>query len=107
FVHQLAARRVDQYGGRLHQLEAVRVDEMMRLVGQRDVQGDDVGRADQLIDREQADVHFAGAFGRQIRVVTDDLHAERTRQLCDVAADPPQAHDAHRLAAQLCPFEAL
>jgi len=37
----------------------------------RDVPGDDVSRAEQLIDREQADVHFAGTLGRQVRIVTD------------------------------------
>jgi hypothetical protein len=80
---------------------------VMGLVGQRDVQRDDVSGTEQLIDREQADMHFARALRREIRIVADDLHAERACQLRDVATDAAKAHDAHGLAAQLGAFEAL
>jgi len=50
FVHQLAARGVDQHRGRLHQLQARGIDQMVRLLGMRHVQRDDVGLAQQLIE---------------------------------------------------------
>ena len=107
FVDQLAPRGVDQDRGRLHEFQTVGVDQMMRLVGQRDVQCHDVRRAQERVDREQPHVQLSGALGQQIRIVADDLHAEGSRHLRDVAADAPQSHDAHRLATQLRALEFL
>ena len=80
---------------------------MVSLVGERDVQRDDVGRAQQRFQGQQADVQLTGALGQQVGIVADDLHAERACQLRDVPADPAQADHAHGLAAELSAFEAL
>ena len=107
FIDQLTARGVDQHRGRFHQLQAIGIDEMMRLVRQRDVQRDHVRRAQQLVERQEANVQLARPLGKQIRIVPHDLHAEGARELGDVPADPAQPDDAHRLAAELRAFESL
>ena len=60
---------------------------MSRLVGERDVEGDDVGVAEERIEVVVAAREDGGG-------------AERLRQPCRLAADPPRADDQHRLSRQ-------
>ena len=107
FIHQLAARRVDEHRGAFHEGQAFGVDQMVRLLGVRDVQRDDVGLLQQLLQRQQLDLELGRALGREVRIVSHDLHPERPGQLADVTADAPQSHDSDRLAAELGAFEPL
>jgi len=77
------------------------------LLRVRHVQGDDVGLAQQLIERQQLDLEFGRALGGEVRIVSHDLHAERPGELAHVTADAPQPHDPDRLAPQLGAFEPL
>ena len=49
-VDDRAARRVDEHRRRLHRRETLGVDQMARLLGQRDVEGDDVGLGEQAVE---------------------------------------------------------
>ena len=53
-VHDRAARDVDQVGSRLHQRELRRADQVVRLVGQQAGDDDEVGFAQQLVERHAA-----------------------------------------------------
>ena len=107
FVDELAAGRIHEYRRGLHELEPLGVDEVMGLLGVRDMERNHVGLAEQLIEGKQLELQLGGAFGREIRIVPDHLHAERPRQLGHVPADAPEPHDPDRLAAQLGALEPL
>ena len=67
--------------------EAARVDEMTRLGGERDVERDDVGLAEQRVE--------VGVSAREDRRGAEGLHEPRR-----LAADPTAPDDQHRLALE-------
>ncbi len=107
FVHELTARGVDQHSRRLHEPQAIRVDQVMCLVSQRHMQRHHVGGAEQILERKERHAHLRRSLGEEIRVVRHDAHPEGACQLGDVRADAAQPHDAHGLSAQLRAFELL
>ena len=82
-------------------------DEPARLVGQRQVQREEVGRGEDLL-------HGLGVLGAELaeplrrdeRVVGDDAHAETERPPGDLVADPAEAEHAERLVGELDPAPA-
>jgi hypothetical protein len=107
FIHQFASGRVDQNRRRLHESQPLGVDQVVSLVGERNVERDDIGGAQERFETEQPHVQLGGALGEQIGIVSDDVHAERPGQLGDVATDPTETDNAHRFAAQLGALEPL
>ena len=65
------------------------------------VDGQEVGLGDGLVERDQLDAHLPGAVGGDERVVGDDLHAERPGAVGDELADPPEPDDGEHLVGQL------
>ena len=63
--------------------------------------GEEVGLGDELVERQQLDVHLPRPLGGDERVVGDEAHAERRRPLGDELADAAEADDAERLVGQL------
>ena len=89
-----APRDVDDAQRGLGLDEQVAVDEPGGLLGLRQVDREEVGLADDLVEREQLDAHLAGSVGRHERVVGDESHRERLGPVGDQLADPAEADDA-------------
>ena len=105
-VDQLAAGAVDEPGAVLHRRDRVGVDQVDRLRRLRHVQGDDVGAAEQLLERLGAlDAELAEALGGDELVEGDDLHLEGLGALGDELADAAEADHAERLAVELGALE--
>ncbi len=77
------------------------------LVGQRHVQGDEVGAVKQLIQFHLGHAHRLRALLAQERVVGHDLHMQPQRPVADDAADIAGADHAEGLVEQLDPHEAV
>ena len=72
--------------------------------GQRQVQGEEVGRREHLVLRlEPLHAELAKALPGDERVVGDDAHLEPERPSRDLLADPTEAEHAERLARELEP----
>ena len=100
-VNELSARAVDQPYAFFDKLKRLGIDDVAGLVGQRRVQGDEIGAPPQLVELDLFDAEFNRALGRQIRVVGDHLHLEPDRAVGDDRADIAAADDAERLAEDL------
>ncbi len=86
-VDEAPARDVHQQRRRLHPRERVRVDQPLRVVGQREVQRDDVAAGEQLADL--ADAAHARQLDVRPRVVGEQLAHERREACRDRLPDPP------------------
>ena len=78
-----------------------RVDDALGLLGQRRVQRDEVGAADQFVELDLLDADRHGALRRQERIEGDDPHLQADGAVGDDRADVAAADDAERLAVQL------
>ncbi len=105
-IDDAAPRRVDQVGGGLHQRQLLGADEPASLLGQRRVHGDHVGFFQKVGQRHQIDPRLLGALGRQVGIVSDHPHPERTSAPRHLRADAARAGQPERLAVQLDPLEA-
>ena len=80
----------------------VRADEPTRVVGERQVQRQEVGRVEDLLDGLGViGAELAEPLRRDERVVADDPHAEPERPPGDLAADPAEAEHPERLVGEL------
>jgi hypothetical protein len=95
-VHDRTTRDVDEKSRRLHQCEAPRVDQVVRVGSERAREDDEVRVREQLVERAQLDA----VGGLEIRVGGGDPQAERSREACKLASDVAQADDAERPALQ-------
>ena len=78
FVDDAAAGGVDDPQRRLGVGEQLGVDQPDRVGRLRQVDGEEVGARHELLDRRhEVDAELAGALGAHVRVVGDELHAER------------------------------
>ncbi len=67
----------------------------------RQVDGEEVGLGDDLVERHQLDAELAGPVGGHERVVGDEAHPEAAGPVGDELADAPEPDDAERLVGQL------
>ena len=103
-VDELTARGVDDADAVPGSLERAAVDGRARLVGQRQVQRDDVGRReDGLLRSCSLHAQLPKALSGDERVEGDDPHAERQRAPRDLLTDPSEAEQPQGLARQLLP----
>ncbi len=100
-VDDPTAARVDDAQLRLGDREHVGVDQAGRLGRLRDVDGDEVARPHELLEREQGDPQLLRATRRDVRVVADEVRTEAGEPLGDEGADPAEADDADGLLEQL------
>ena len=96
-VNELAARAVDQPHAFFDELKRLGIDDVAGLVGQRRVQGDEIGAPPQLVELDFFDAELDRALGRQIRIVGDHLHLQPDRPVGDDRTDIAAADDAERL----------
>ena len=100
-VDEVAARGVDDPHAVAHLRDRVFVDRAARVVGQRQVQGQEVGAREHVVEREALDAELAEALGGDERVVRDDLHLQAERAPRHLAADPPEPEHAEHLVREL------
>ena len=91
FVDDAAASDVDHSHRRLGLDQQIAVDEAGRLLGLRQVDREEVGLGDGLVERQQFDTHLPCPVGGHERVVGDDVHAERLGPIGDELADATEA----------------
>ena len=106
-VDERAARGVHEPGAVAHVRDRLAVDQAARLVGERRVERDDVGRGEQLLHRLRLlDAEVAEAVDADEGVVSDDRHPEPERAARNLLADAPEADHAERLPGDLDPAPA-
>jgi hypothetical protein len=92
-----------RYAPVLHRAQARFGQQVRRFLRARDVQRDDVGPREQLVERLQRHAALARGRRRQERIVGGHFHADALRLARDRAADAAEADDAELLAFE---FEA-
>ena len=100
-VDQSAARGVDEHGSGLHRRELGGAEEAARLVGQRDVDGHDVGDPEERVEGVRAVDPGGHGGGGEVRVEGRDAHPEATGDAGDMPRDPAEADQAQDLAVEL------
>ena len=66
-VDQAAAGAIDDADAVLHLGDRRRVDDVLRLLGERRVQRDEIGAAEELVELDLVDAELHGALFRQVR----------------------------------------
>ncbi len=80
---------------RLHQRIFARADHLARLVGQRTIDRDEIGAAQQFVELDLGRAARANVLGAQIGVVGQHLHAKQpAAQFGDAPADIAEPDDA-------------
>ena len=105
-LDQPAARAIDDAHARLHATDRLGIDDAPRRVGEWDVKGDEIGPAEQLVERHLLDMKRRGPFGREVGIVGDHLHAQAERPLGHESADVAAADYRQGLAGELDSHEA-
>src|SRR5207248_8353791 len=82
---------VDEQGPGLHQADRARPDQPARLLGQLDVDADDVGGAQQLVEADELDAEPAAALGGGVDGPGADGHADGPAQAGHLGGDGPGA----------------
>src|SRR5581483_4247453 len=98
---ELPACGVDDPHAVAHPLDRRRVDRAARLLGERQVEREEVGARKHLVERPAFDAELAEAIRRDERVVRQHLHLEGERTAGDEAADAPETEHAERLVGEL------
>ena len=70
-------------------------------VGERGVQGDEIGAAQEIVELDLLDAQLHGALGREEGIEGDDLHPQANRAVGDDRADVAAADHAQRLGVKL------
>ena len=106
-VDQAAARAVDDAHALLglHQVGAA--EDVLGLLGERRVHGDEVGARQHLVERRLLDAELLGALVGQEGIVGDHAHLEADGALGDDRADVAATDQAQRLEAELGAHEAV
>ena len=105
-VHQAATGAVDDAHAGLAAGNRPGRQDVAGLVGQRHVQGDEIGAGQQIIQFHLGHAKQPGAFLAQERVIGHDLHLQAQGTVADDAADISGPDHAQRLVEQLRPHEA-
>ena len=106
-VDEAAAGAVDDAHALLGLGEVLGREDVLRLLGHRHVQRDDVGAAQEIVELDLLDAELDGALRRQERIVGDDLHAQADAAIGDDGADIAAADHAERLGGELDAHEAV
>ena len=109
-VHdQVASGGVDDPHAVAHLRDRVLVDRAARLVGERQVQRDELRAGEHAFERRALHTELAEAVCADERVVRNHLHLEAERAPGDLPADPSKTEHAKRLVGELdaAPLRAL
>jgi hypothetical protein len=106
FVDKAAARAIDHAYAAFRFSQAPGVEQVMRLRGERRMQGDEIRGGQQIIELiDQLDLKRARPGRRQIWIERHNPHAESDGAPAQLAADSPHADDAERLVEELDAFQ--
>ena len=100
-VEQLAARRVDDPHSVAHPSDLLGADRSSRRFVQRQVERDEVGTRENVVERGGLDTELAKALLGDVRVVADDFHLQAERPTRDLLADAAEAEHAEGLVGEL------
>ena len=106
-VHQPAPGAVDDQDALFCLGQRLGRQHIAGLVGQRGVQGDQVGASQELVEFDLLHPNLDGALGRQERVVADHLHPQAVGPVGHDRADVAAADDPEGLGVELHPHEAV
>ena len=107
-VNEPAACAVDDPHALLRLREPLGVEHVLRLVRERHVHRDVVGKRHDFIEAlDQLHLQRTRAACGEIRVVCEDAHAECDRAPCDLRADAAHAENGERLAVKFDTLERL
>jgi hypothetical protein len=104
-VDEATARAVHEPCAGLHREDALAREDVARLVAVGDVQADEVGAREQLVEGQELDAFERRALAREVGIVGHDLHGEAEPARGDHATDATEADDAERLAGDLASGE--
>ena len=104
---ELAAGAVHDADAGLHDGDGLPVDEALGLPGEADVEGEEVGPAEKVVDLDQGDAVLAGDDRGDKGVVADEGHVEGAGAASYLEADAAEADDAEGLAAEFGALERL
>ena len=100
-IYQRASGGVEENHPALALGQRILVDDVVGLLGQGAVKGNDVAPREQLVQLHIADgVPVVKACGGEF-VVAQNLHAEAAADIDEHPPDAPRADDAHRLAVEI------
>ena len=105
-VDDAAAGDVDHAQLGLGLQQQIAVDQADGLGRLRQVDGEEVGLGDDLVEAEQLDAHLLGPILGHERVVRHEAHPEALGAVGDELADAAEADDAERLVGQFDAFPA-
>ena len=91
-IYQGPARDIEQARARFHHFEFPRPDQFLRLACDRRVQRNEIRGAQQLLERDEFDLHRLRPFCGYIRIERHDLHAQPGSSAGDLTTHSPQAH---------------
>ena len=101
FLHQFAARRIDQPRAALHLRECGRVDHVLSRRAQCGVERDKIALGEQALERRQFNFRFARGGFADVRIESQHAHLKRARAPRHFAADAAETDQPERFAAQL------
>ena len=104
--HKATARAVDDAHAFFHRRDRLCVDNVLGLLGERRVKGDEIGAAEEFLEADALDAEVDCALVGKERVIADDLHSEAVRAVGDDGADVAAADDAERLGRDFDAHEA-
>ncbi len=106
-VYQATACAIDDPHAPLGLRQILAAQNIARLIGQRGMQGDEIGLGQQRIEIGLFDAQFDRTFGGEEGIVGDDLHLQPQRAIGNDRADIARADQAECLAGQLDAHEAV
>ena len=106
-VHEGAARGVDDQNAVAALGKSPGIENVVSLLGERRVQGDDVRGSEQILQGHEVANEIPRGRGGLMEVVGQDVHLKGVGQFRHPLADPPHANDAQRLPRQFHPAGAL
>src|SRR5258708_3723802 len=107
FVHQFAARAVDDAHAALHFGQRLLVDHACSLRSQTNMQSEIVRDSVNLVQLCQLNAVLQGDCGGDKRIMRNQLHLKRTRATRYFDSNSSQTDDSQCLAAKLGSFERL
>ena len=100
-IHHAAAGTVHDPRRGLHGAQQLRIHQVLGVLGARDVQGDVVGGAEQLIQLQQLHLHPLSPVSGNEGVVGDHLHAHGLGNPGDVGSDLAETDHPQSLLVEL------
>ncbi len=105
FIDNSAASAIDDAHALFHFRECCGADQAAGVVGQRGVNGNEIGACEKLVEAYQLDADSSGGLGSEDRIVANHFHLEAESAIGDDSPDVAQADDAESLVEYLCAGE--